>query len=225
MSACISVTDLVKRFDTAAGPLEILDRISIHVDAGQNLAVVGPSGSGKSTFLHIVGTLEVPSSGSVSLLGQNPFELNERMLAAFRSEHIGFVFQEHHLLPQLTARENVLIPAVALGNADEKAADRARQLLERVGLGKRVDHRPGQLSGGERQRVAVARALMNAPRILLADEPTGSLDHANSSDVGRMLLDLQKSDGLALICVTHNDELASWFDRQVRLDAGRFVEL
>ena len=225
MSACITVTDLIKRFDTPAGPLDILDRISIEVDAGQNLAVVGPSGSGKSTFLHIVGTLEEPSSGTVSLLDQNPFELNERMLAAFRSEHIGFVFQEHHLLPQLTARENVLIPAVARGNADEKAAERARQLLERVGLGKRVDHRPGQLSGGERQRVAVARALMNAPRILLADEPTGSLDHANSSDVGRMLLDLQKSDGLALICVTHNDELASWFDRQVRLDAGRFAEL
>jgi lipoprotein-releasing system ATP-binding protein len=225
MCPTIQVIDLVKRFHTPAGELNILNRISLDLNAGENLAVVGPSGSGKSTFLHILGTLDEPTSGSVHLLEQDPFTLNERQLAAFRSEHIGFVFQEHHLLPQLTARENVLIPAVARGHANDEAAGRARQLLERVGLGDRIDHRPGQLSGGERQRVAVARALMNEPRILLADEPTGSLDHANSSDLGRMLLDLQKSDGLALVCVTHNDELASWFDRRVRLEAGRFAQL
>ena len=221
----ITVSSLVKQFETSAGPLRILDDISIELESGKNLAVVGPSGSGKSTFLHIVGTLDTPSSGTVSLNGENPFELDEPQLATFRNENIGFVFQEHHLLPQLSARENVMIPAVARNRADEAANRRAADLLTRVGLEARLDHRPGQLSGGERQRVAVARALMNEPSILLADEPTGSLDHVNADSIGQLLIDLQQQDQWSLICVTHNDELAGRFDRQLRLDNGRFVEI
>ncbi len=225
MATTISVTDLVKAFDTPAGPLEILSHITIDVTDDKNLAVIGPSGSGKSTFLHIIGTLDQQTSGEVRLLGENPQQMDEPRLATFRNEHIGFVFQEHHLLPQLSARENVLIPSVARGAADQQAADRATELLDRVGLGDRLDHRPGQLSGGERQRVAVARALMNEPRILLADEPTGSLDHANAETVGQLLLDLQRTEQLTMVCVTHNDELASQFDRQARLESGKFVDI
>lgn len=220
----VSVKNLTKSFATPTGPLQILDDISIELTQGQSLSVVGPSGSGKSTFLHIVGTLDSPSSGEVSLLEQNPFTLPEPQLAAFRNENIGFVFQEHHLLPQLTALENVLIPAIAKGQTTATETQRANELLRRVGLDERSDHRPGQLSGGERQRVAVARALMNEPSILLADEPTGSLDRANANTIGRLLLDLQQQDGLVLVCVTHNDELAGQFERSVRLDNGKFVE-
>ncbi len=225
MAVTISVVDLVKTFYTPAGPLEILSHITIDVGDAENLAVVGPSGSGKSTFLHIIGTLDQPTTGDVKLLGENPLALDEPRLAAFRNQNIGFIFQEHHLLPQLSARENVLVPAIARGAADSESADRAAGLLDRVGLGDRLDHRPGQLSGGERQRVAVARALMNQPRIVLADEPTGSLDQATAAVIGELLLDLQQSDRLTLVCVTHNDELASRFDRQVRLESGRFLEI
>jgi lipoprotein-releasing system ATP-binding protein len=221
----IVTSNLTRQFQTPAGPLKILDGISIRLSAGENLAVVGPSGSGKSTFLQIIGTLDQPSSGSVSLLDKDPFSLSEPELAEFRNANIGFVFQEHHLLPQLTARENVLIPAVARGKAQYADSKRAAKLLERVGLEQRMDHRPGQLSGGERQRVAVARALMNGPSILLADEPTGSLDQVNAQAIGRLLLDLQKQDEVTLVCVTHNDELARCFDRCVRLENGKFVRL
>ena len=221
----VSVINLSKQFETSAGPLRILDEISIDVSEGENLAVVGPSGSGKSTFLHIIGTLDMPSEGTVSILGEDPFELAEPRLAEFRNKNIGFVFQEHHLLPQLSAVENVLIPAIAKGKASEADVQRANALLQQVGLEERRDHRPGQLSGGERQRVAVARALMNQPSILLADEPTGSLDHANASIIGRLLLEMQKQENVTLICVTHNDELSTLFDRRVRLDEGKFTDM
>ena len=221
----IATSQLVKEFETPAGALKILDEISIELAAGENMAVVGPSGSGKSTFLHIIGTLDSVTSGSVNLLGDDPFTMPEPKLAEFRNQNIGFVFQEHHLLPQLSALENVLIPAVAKGKATSDDEARAKELLDRVGLAERLNHRPGHLSGGERQRVAVARGLMNQPSILLADEPTGSLDHANAHSIGRLLLDLQKQDNVTLVCVTHNDELAGWFDRGVRLDSGKFVEL
>lgn len=220
----ISVANLCKSFETPAGSLNILDDITLQLDASENLAVIGPSGSGKSTFLHILGTLDQPTSGEVNLLDQQPFGFSEPELASFRNKNIGFVFQEHHLLPQLSALENVLIPALANGSASDKDRQRATELLTRVGLKQRLDHRPGHLSGGERQRVAVARSLMNQPSILLADEPTGSLDQANAESIGRLLLELQKQDELALVCVTHNDELASWFDRTVRLNNGKFVE-
>ena len=221
----ISVKNLTKTFPTPVGSLEILAGINVEVESGGNLAVVGPSGSGKSTFLHIIGTLDHPSDGAVSVLGENPFALPEAKLAEFRNQNIGFVFQDHHLLPQLTACENVVIPAVAQGKVSESQRNRAVSLLQRVGLGDREDHRPAQLSGGERQRVAVARALMNQPSILLADEPTGSLDRANAESIGQLLLDLQSQDEVTLVCVTHNDDLAQRFDHKVRLEQGQFVEL
>ena len=221
----ISVKQLVKHFDTPSGPLNILDGIDLQLGKGESLAIVGPSGSGKSTLLHIVGTLDTPSGGTVELLGEDPFDLDEPRLAAFRNRHIGFVFQEHHLLPQLSAWENVVLPSVAAGEGSDETGKRARDLLDRVGLGARQDHRPGQLSGGERQRVAVARALLNRPSILLADEPTGSLDRVNAESIGKLLLELQQQENITLVCVTHNDELAGWFGRQVRLDQGKLVEI
>ena len=215
--------DLVKQFETPSVPLRILDGVSVELDRGQSLAVIGPSGSGKSTFLHIAGTLDSPTSGSIKLEGTALDTLVEKDLAGFRNEHIGFVFQEHHLLPQLTALENVLIPIVATGETDTESIDRAKSLLEDVGLGDRMTHRPAALSGGERQRVAVARAMVMQPVLLLADEPTGSLDQANAEKVGELLLTLQKQNQSILISVTHSDKLAKLFEKQVRLENGKFV--
>ena len=214
---------VTKEFDTPTGPLRILDGISTELDRGQNMAVIGDSGSGKSTFLHIAGTLDLPSSGNVSLLGSDFTELNENQLAQFRNKNIGFIFQEHHLLPQLTALENVLLPMVATGETDSNSIQRGKDLLDSVGLSDRLDHRPAALSGGERQRVAVARALIQAPILLLADEPTGSLDQANAEKTGQLLLDLQSQHNMILICVTHSSKLASVFQNQTRLVDGRFA--
>lgn len=216
--------DLVKEFETPTEPLRILDGISAELDRGQNLAVVGDSGSGKSTFLHIAGTLDSPTSGSLELLGSDLSQLTESQLARFRNDNIGFVFQEHHLLPQLSALENVLLPVVATGGTDEQSIDRAKTLLETVGLSDRMTHRPATLSGGERQRVAVARALIRQPALLLADEPTGSLDNVNAEKIGQMLLDLQQQNDTILICVTHSASLAGLFQKQVKLVNGRFVD-
>ena len=221
----ISVKSLTKQFPTPTGSLQILDGIDVVIQPENNLAVIGPSGSGKSTFLHIVGTLDHPSGGEISILGQDPSVLNEHQLAEFRNQNIGFVFQDHHLLPQLTARENVVIPAIAQGKANRSHQDRAAELLTSVGLKDRMDHRPNQLSGGERQRVAVARALMNEPKIILADEPTGSLDQVNAEAIGELLLELQKQHALTLVCVTHNDDLAKRFDQTFRLEQGKFVDV
>ncbi len=216
--------DLVKEFETPTEPLRILDGVSVTLDRGQNLAVIGDSGSGKSTFLHIAGTLDSPTSGSVELLGTDVSQLGEAQLAHFRNENIGFVFQEHHLLPQLTALENVLIPVVATGSTNRSSIDRAKMLLESVGLAERMTHRPAALSGGERQRVAVARALVRQPALLLADEPTGSLDTVNAEKIGQLLLDLQHQNDTILICVTHSSSLAGLFQERVRLESGRFVK-
>ena len=213
---------VTKEFETSTGPLRILDGISAELDRGQNMAVIGDSGSGKSTFLHIAGTLDSPSSGIVSLIGSNLTELDENQLARFRNENIGFIFQEHHLLPQLTALENVLLPMVATGATDQKSIQRGKDLLDSVGLSDRIDHRPAAMSGGERQRVAVARALIQEPILLLADEPTGSLDQANAEKTGQLLLDLQDQHNMILICVTHSSKLASFFQNQTRLINGRF---
>ena len=214
---------VVKEFDSAGGSIRILDDVSVALDRGQNLAVVGPSGSGKSTFLHIAGTLDQPSSGSVLLQGQDPAGLKEGELAKFRNHKIGFVFQEHHLLPQLTALQNVLIPVVANGPASSESINRAESLLESVGLQDRQQHRPAMLSGGERQRVAVARALICDPVLLLADEPTGSLDQKNADAIGQLLLELQSDNNAILICVTHSEKLAGRFSQRVRVDNGKFV--
>ncbi len=221
--ADFAATDITKEFETPGDPLRILDGVSVELNKGQNLAVVGPSGSGKSTFLHIAGTLDQPTSGNVSLLDQNPFTYNEPELAKFRNQQIGFVFQQHHLLPQLTALENVLIPVIATGSANPDAILRAKDLLEQVGLQDRMTHRPGSLSGGERQRVAVARALIREPVLLLADEPTGSLDQANAETIGTILLKMQAQLNTMMICVTHSDRLAAEFEKTVRLENGKFV--
>jgi lipoprotein-releasing system ATP-binding protein len=214
------VQEVTKEYPTRAEPLVVLREVSLTLTAGQSLAIVGPSGSGKSTLLHIVGTLETPTAGSVTLDGENPFALDEPALAAFRNRHIGFVFQDHHLLPQLSVLENTLVPAMAEGSVAEPASARARELLERVGLGERLEHRPPELSGGERQRVGVARALLLRPRLLLADEPTGNLDRTNAVAIGRLLLEMQQREHAMLIVVTHSVELAGLFERQLVLDSG-----
>lgn len=215
--------DVVKEFETPATPLRILDGVSVELERGESLAIVGPSGSGKSTFLHLAGTLDQPTSGTMELLGHDLASLEEKKIAKFRNAHIGFIFQEHHLLPQLSALENVLIPVVATGPTDTESIERAKMLLEQVGLSDRMSHRPAALSGGERQRVAVARALIRSPEMLLADEPTGSLDQANAEKIGEILLELQQQGNSMLICVTHSAFLARQFQRQLSLENGKFV--
>lgn len=219
------VVDQVKKaFETQSSPLEILKGISFSMEQGENIAIVGPSGSGKSTLLHIIGTLDEPTSGSVTFDGMNPFELSEKELARFRNQNIGFVFQEHHLLPQLSVLENVLIPTIAQGASTSTQIDRAKELIEQVGLGERINHRPGELSGGERQRVAIARSLIFSPAIILADEPTGSLDQKNSQLVGELLLKMQQTENAMLIVVTHSMSLAKVFSRQLDFCDGLITD-
>lgn len=213
----LMVTGLAKEFRTAAETLRVLDGLNLQMERGENLAIVGPSGCGKSTLLYILGTLDSPTSGEVLLDGVNPFSLGPTELAKFRNQSIGFVFQDHHLLPQLSVIENVLIPAMATGKPTPQAVERAKQLINDVGLSERVDHLPGQLSGGERQRVAVARALLNRPLLLLADEPTGNLDAANTERVAELLFELPKREGAMLITVTHSEWLAGKAQRCLKL--------
>jgi len=206
----LEVVDLTKSYPTARGPLTVLSDVSFSLAPGDAVAVMGPSGSGKSSLLYILGALEPPTSGTVSLDGRNPFQLTPDDLAAFRNSSIGFVFQDHCLLPQCTVLENVLIPTLVARDGTDAAA-RARTLVDQVGLGDRVDHRPAELSGGERQRVAIARALIRNPRLLLCDEPTGNLDRAAADNVASLLLDLHRRQHTILIVVTHSAQLASNF--------------
>lgn len=210
-----------KAYDSAGGPIPVLTDIDLEVNAGHSLAITGPSGSGKSTLLNIIGTLDRPSHGRVFLEGREIDGQAERDLCAIRSRLIGFVFQFHHLLPQFSVLENVLIPAAIVRPANPLARDRARRLLTRVGLEARLSHRPGELSGGERQRVAVVRALVNQPRLLLADEPTGSLDRAGSETLAGLLAELHREEKLTLIVVTHSDLLAGHMERTLVLRDGR----
>jgi lipoprotein-releasing system ATP-binding protein len=217
----LTVTHLDKDYPTRSGPLPVLRDVDLTLEPGQALAVMGPSGSGKSTLLHILGTLDEPTRGSVQLESINPFALPERALADFRNRKIGFIFQDHHLLPQCSVLENVLLPTL-VGHDDRLAVrERARHLLDRVGLAERLDHRPAELSGGERQRVAVARALIHRPALLLADEPTGNLDRKTSQAVGRLLLELHREENNILVVVTHSQELADTFPRLLVMDDGR----
>ncbi len=204
------VENLTKEYPTPAEPLVVLRGISLQLTQGENLAIVGPSGSGKSTLLQIIGTLDRPTRGSVRLQGQDPFVLSEAQLAHFRNQQVGFVFQDHHLLPQLSALENVLLPALAGGTPGASIVQRATQLLQRVGLGERLTHRPAELSGGERQRVAIARALIHEPILLLADEPTGNLDRNTAESIADLLLELQQQSNSTtmMIVVTHSMALA-----------------
>jgi lipoprotein-releasing system ATP-binding protein len=213
----LKVTDLSKEYPTARGPLRVLSGVSFELVPGDAAAIMGPSGSGKSSLLYILGGLEPPTSGRVTLDDVDPFALAATELAAFRNARIGFVFQDHCLLPQCTVLENVMIPTLVApakdasrGSARTKADDlaRARQLVERVGLADRSDHRPAQLSGGERQRVAIARALVREPRVLLCDEPTGNLDRAAADNVTDVLLDLHHRQNTILVVVTHSADLA-----------------
>ena len=219
----LAVRDVTKEFPTRSEPLVVLRGCSFELARGENLVILGPSGSGKSTLLQIVGTLDRPTAGEVLLGGDDPFQLSEPRLAKFRNERIGFVFQDHHLLPQCSVLENVLIPTLAGGGATDEAFARGRMLLDRVGLSARLDHRPAELSGGERQRVAIARALIRQPMLLLADEPTGNLDRSTAASIGDLLLELQQLEQTMLVVVTHSLELAARFQRKVELDAGRLV--
>ncbi|MCE5277707.1 MAG: ABC transporter ATP-binding protein [Planctomycetaceae bacterium] len=203
------------------GITDVLAGVDLQVAAGQSLGIVGPSGSGKSTLLNLIGALDRPTAGTVLLEGRDLAGLNDRQLSSLRNRRIGMIFQLHHLLPQCTAMENVLVPVLAGGKVDKAAADRAGALLERVGLGDHADHRPGQLSGGQRQRVAVARALINDPAILLADEPTGSLDRAGAESVADLLTELARDGGLTLVLATHWTELAARMQSVMTLKGGR----
>ncbi len=213
----LSVQGLCKEFRSAAETLCVLEGLDLALSGGENLAIIGPSGCGKSTLLYILGTLDSPTAGQVLLDGVDPFKLGSKELAGFRNRSIGFVFQDHHLLPQLNLLENVLVPAMALGRPSQAAVERARQLIADVGLDGRLNHLPGQLSGGERQRVAVARALLNQPKLLLADEPTGNLDADNTARIAKLLFELPKRDGAMLIVVTHSDWLAAQAQRRLLL--------
>jgi lipoprotein-releasing system ATP-binding protein len=206
----LEVIDLSKDYPTPRGPLAVLSGISFQLDRGEAIAIMGPSGSGKSTLLHIIGALDTPSSGTVTLDKANPFELDEKALAAFRNQKIGFVFQDHCLLPQCSVLENVLTPTL-VSHSGNGATERARALLDQVGLSDRLEHRPAELSGGEKQRVALARALINEPALLLCDEPTGNLDHRSAETVATLLLELHSLQKTILIVVTHSAELAEKF--------------
>lgn len=211
MPLVLNLHHVSRTFDSAGGPVEILKDVDLRVVSGSAVAIRGPSGCGKSTLLHIAGTLDRPTTGVVEILGENPWLLSSRRLAAFRNHHIGFIFQEHQLLPQCSVLENVLLPTLAGSSSDADVRQRARELLDRVGLQHRLTHRPGMLSGGERQRVAVCRSLINRPSLLLADEPTGNLDPVTAETIGRLLLEIAREHNTALLCVTHSDALASQF--------------
>ena len=228
MAPLVSIRDLVKTYlleDRPGGGeprrVEVLRGVDLDIEAGELLALTGPSGAGKSTFLHVVGTLDVPTAGRVLFEGEDVFARDEESLARFRNETVGFVFQSHHLLPEFTAAENVMMPALIGRRGRGEARRRAEEVLALVGLAERQEHRPGELSGGEQQRVALARALCLEPRLLLADEPTGNLDPQTADGIHALLADLNRRLGLTAVVVTHNERLASALPRRVRLTAGR----
>lgn len=217
------VENLSKEYRTPRGPLPILSGVSLRLERGESVAVMGPSGSGKSTLLYVLGALEPPTSGAVTLDGQNPFALGERELATFRNKEVGFLFQDHCLLPQCSVLENVLTPTLVARGGDNYD-ERARALLEQVGLAERLHHRPAELSGGEKQRAALARALMMRPTLLLCDEPTGNLDQKAADNVASLLLELHRAQQTVLIVVTHSPELAARFPQRFRLTEQRLQE-
>jgi lipoprotein-releasing system ATP-binding protein len=214
---------VVRRYRQAGGALEILRGASLRLMPGEAVALVGPSGAGKSTLLHVAGLLEAPDGGRVLVDGQDGGRLGDRDRTLLRRRALGFVYQFHHLLPEFSALENVIVPQMIAGRPRREAARRAAELLERVGLSARAGHRPGRLSGGEQQRVAIVRAIANAPRVLLADEPTGNLDPGTASGVYEELVRLVRETGLAVLMATHNPELAARMDRIVRLQDGVLV--
>jgi lipoprotein-releasing system ATP-binding protein len=217
----IEAQGLVKEFVDGPRTIRVLRGVDLTVAAGETVAIVGESGVGKSTLLHLLGGLERPTGGTVRVADFDLGTRSEREIARFRNEKVGFVFQFHHLLPDFTALENVMMPCLISGVPAGEATERARLMLERVGLAERLSHRPGELSGGEQQRVAVARAVVRRPSVVLADEPTGNLDPHTGDEVERLLLDLNREAGITCVVVTHNDRLAAAMDRILRLSAGR----
>jgi lipoprotein-releasing system ATP-binding protein len=220
----LEVKNISKEYASPRGTLRILSDVSLSLSRGEAAAIMGPSGSGKSTLLHILGALEPPTSGTVTLDGHDPFQLNARRLAAFRNKEIGFIFQDHCLLPQCSVIENVLTPTLVSENHGDQT-DRARKLIEQVGLQERIDHRPAELSGGEKQRVALARALIMEPQLVLCDEPTGNLDQKSADAVASLFLELHERQQTILIVVTHNPELAARFPRRLELKDQRLEEV
>jgi lipoprotein-releasing system ATP-binding protein len=212
----LKVENVSKEYPTPRGPLQIVSNISLTLSAGDAVSIMGPSGSGKSTLLYMMGALEPPTSGTVTLDGQDPFSLKEQDLAAFRNRQVGFIFQDHCLLPQCSVLENVLTPTL-VASKDGDRTQRAQTLLDAVGLTERLEHRPAELSGGEKQRVALARALIMQPKLVLCDEPTGNLDQKSANVVASLLLDLHRQQETILVVVTHNAELAAQFPLRYEL--------
>jgi lipoprotein-releasing system ATP-binding protein len=223
-SSLLEVRNLHKSFRTEKSRVDVLNGIDLSVEEGDTIALVGASGAGKSTLLHVIGTLDRPTSGEVLFRGNDVFKMGNGELASFRNRSIGFVFQFHHLLPEFTALENVMMPALIGGLPKEKARESASALLGDVGLSHRLTHKPGELSGGEQQRVAIARALVLSPALLMADEPTGNLDRKTSEEVHELLAGIQEKTGLTLIIVTHNERLAARMGKIIRLVDGRIQE-
>ncbi len=215
----IKIQNIHRSFDN----LQVLKGVDLQVGKGEIVAIIGPSGAGKTTLLQIIGTLDKPDAGSVVIDGVDVFALNDNELAAFRNKHIGFIFQFHQLLPEFTALENVMMPALIGGEEHRVAKERAKELLTELGLAERLQHKPQQLSGGEKQRVAAARAMMMKPSVILADEPSGSLDSANKQELHRLLLDMRKRFGQTLIIVTHDPELAAISDRVIEMRDGKIM--
>ena len=221
----LEAIEIRKVYQTLSEEIVVLESVSFSMNAGENLAIVGPSGSGKSTLLQILGTLDEPTSGTVHIGGQDPYQLTENQQARFRNERIGFIFQDHHLLPQWNVLENTLLPALAKGIPTQAIRERAIALLERVGLKDRMSHLPSQLSGGERERVAVARALVLKPMIVLADEPTGNLDQQSAENVARLLLEVPKEENTVLIVVTHSMSLAGQMQKRFELKNRQLTQV
>ena len=223
MAPFLEIRDVHKSYFLHGKRIDVLQGVHVTLQKGELVSLVGASGSGKSTFLHVVGTLDAPAAGQMFFEGQSVFDLNDAEVAAFRNRSIGFVFQSHYLLPEFSALENVAMPALVQRQLRPAALLRARALLERVGLGHRMDHRPGELSGGESQRVALARALILEPALLLADEPTGNLDPATGEGIHQLLREVNRDLGVTAVVVTHNEALAASLPRRLRLAGGKIV--